>query len=886
MSVEEGSREGGIFRRASVQEDVDRELRAHLDLRVEELVREGWDPAAAREEAGRLFGDLERVARECEAVTRSHHKAVGRGETMEAIWQDVRYAARSLGRSPGFALVAVLTLALGIGANTAIFSVVHGVLLRPLPFDRPEELVWTAERTRSGGWMPVAWANFRDWREQSRSFQGLTAHGAQSTTVLGGDEPVWANTAAVSEDFWKVFPVGPVAGRLTNPDDHRPGAAPVAVVSRSFAHAVLGGERAIGRVVEVWGTSLEVVGLLPDAFDFPAGTDVWTPAEPIPQGESRTAHNWSVVGRLADGVSVEEAASEVDALTRRIVGVASAEDAPYLAAGAHVVPLRDQLVGEAGRPLLLLLGAAAFVLLVACTNLASTLLARGTARGRELSVRAALGASRERLVRQLLAESLVLAGVGAAAGVLMAGLVVRALRTLGSASIPRLDAVRIDGTVLLFTLLLALGTALVFGLLPALRGARDTSADELREGSRGNAGFRGRTWNALVATEVGLALVLLVGSGLLLRSLVAVLSVDAGFDDGDVVLTTVALNNARYPDLDAHRRLWDEMLARASALPGVSGAALVSSTPVSGAPNGRVALDGDPDKYGDGLYVVVSPRSFDVLDVPLLQGRVFDERDGPESPHVVVVSESFAETYWPGEDPIGRQVSGGGMDDYWDADPPVFGTVVGVVGNVRYRALTREAEPTVYWSYRQRPYRIRFGGILLAESANGDPAVIAGALRSTVRAADSDVAVRLRYLSDLVRDSVSERRFVFMVLGGFAALGLILAAVGIYGVVSYAVARRTREVGIRLALGAAPSAVRRLVLGGALRPVLAGLLLGVAGGLALTRVMRGMLYEVEAADPLTYAAVVALLLGTGWLASLVPALRSTRVDPMIAMRAE
>jgi len=876
-----------IFPRYSVGEDVERELRAHVELRAEELEGAGWDPAAAREEALRLFGDRDRVARACRAVTTSHHRAMGRAKTMEAIWQDLRYALRALTKSPGFALVAVLTLALGIGANTAIFSVVNGVLLKPLPFDRPDELVWVREARRQGGTMAVAWGNFVDWHAQARSFEGLVAYGAGRTTILGGDEPVWANTVAVTRDFWTVFPVSPVAGRLTGPDDHREGAAPVTLVSASFAREALGTERAVGRVIENRGVRMEVVGILPDDFDFPTGTDVWAPLELVPQGTDRTSHNWSVVGRLRDGVSIESAATEVDALTARIVGVATADNAAYLAKGAVVVRLRDQIVADSGRALMLLLGAAAFVLLVACTNLASTLLARGTVRARELSVRAALGAPRRRIVRQLLVESGVLALAGALTGVGFAGLVVRSLRRLGALSVPRVAEVQIDATVLGFTLLLATLTAFVFGLLPALRSSGDTSADQLRTGSRGNASFNRATWSTLVASEVALALMLLVGSGLLVRSFVAVLSQDAGFDGSDVAVTSLAPSRAKYPDLRAHQVFWDGLLARTASIPGATASAIMSARPVQGGvPNGLIALDGDPEKHGDALYVVASPGAFDVLDVPVLQGRVWDGRDAPEAPHTVVVSQSFVDQYWPGEDPIGRLVSGGGMDDYWNADPVAFGTVIGVVGDVRYHTLTREPEPTVYWSYRQRPFRIQYGATLFVESSGGDPALVASAMRSEIRAEDPDLAVRLDYLSDLVTASVAERRFVLLVLGGFALLGLVLAAVGIYGVVSYAVARRTREMGIRLALGAAPGDVRRLVLGGGLRPVGLGLVIGVVAALGLTRVMQGMLFDIRPTDPLTFAAVVALLLATGWLASLVPALRSTRVDPMITMRAE
>jgi putative ABC transport system permease protein len=883
-----GEKHRGIFPRFPLEEDVARELEAHLGLSEEELVRAGWNPEEARKEARRRFGDRAALAQECLTISRSHERAARRENMVESVMQDLRYAVRALVKSPGFALVAILTLALGIGANVTVFSIVNGVLLKPLSYDRPEELAWVAERNPSGSENWVAWANFRDWRAESRSFQGLAAFGETTTTVLGGSEPAFTPVAFVSRDFWTVFPMSPAAGRLTGEEDHREGATPVAVVSETFAREVLGGDGAVGRVVEVFGTRHEVVGVLPGGFDFPSGTRVWIPAELNRQSESRSSHNWKVVGRLHEGLGPRDAFLELDPMTRRLVATAPEDEAAeYLATGVFVTSLQDQLVGDAGRPLLLLMGAAAFVLLVACTNLASTLLARATTRAREVAVRSALGASRGRILRQLLSEAGLLAALGGVAGLGAALALLRGLQVTGARSIPRLEVVSMDGTVLFFALAMTVLTSLAFGLLPALRTRENDQAHTLRTEGRGNEGYNGRIWGSLVATEVALALVLLAGSGLLIRSFSVVVSEDGGFDGTDVALSSVALSGIKYPELEDHRLFWEGMLARAEAIPGVSAAGLISSLPVSGfAPNGLVHLDGDVSRTGDGIYVVASEGTFEALDITLLQGRLFDERDGPESTHAVVVSRSFAETYWPGESPIGRQVSGGGMDEFWSSDPPVFGTVVGVVADVRYRDLTRAGRPTVYWNYRQRPGRIRNGANLLVESSSGDPALVAGSLREAITGADPDIAVRLRYLGDLVADSVAERRFVLFIMSGFALTGLLLAALGIYGVVSYAVARRSREMGIRLALGATGTTVRRMVLLGAMGPVLLGLILGLAGAWALSRVLAGFLYEIRPTDPLTFLAVVTLLLMTGWAASWIPARRGTRVDPMITMRAE
>jgi predicted permease len=813
---------------------------------------------------------------------------VRRIQMVEGTLQDLRYGARTLMKNPGFFLLALITLALGIGANASVFSIVNGVLLKPLPYEDPDELVWIAERSRSGGANWVTWANFRDWRAESRSFQALSAFDQFSTTVLGGDQPLYTPVATVSRDFWSVFPVSPLAGRLSVPADHVEGGSPVAVVSESLANQALGGEAAVGRGIEVSGVWHEVVGIVPSSLDFPEGTQVWTPAELTPKSESRTSHNWRVVGRLHEGLTASDAALELDPMTVRLVASAQDEQgAEYLATGTVITSLQDMMVGNTRRPLFLLLGAAAFVLLVACTNLASTLLARGTARARELAVRSAIGASRTRIVRQLLSEAALLAVLGGAAGVGLTLAVLRGIRATAAGSIPRMEAVSLDGRVLLFTMAVTLVTGLAFGLLPALRARENDQAGTLRTEGRGNEGYEGKVWGTLVAAEVALALVLLTGSGLLIRSFTAVLSERSGLEGDDVVLSGVALSQTKYPDMDDHRLFWEDMLARAEALPGVSGAGLITATPFSGLlPNGLVHLDGDPSKTGNGDYIIASSGAFGALDIPLLRGRLFDESDGPDARHAVVVSESFAESYWPGEDPIGKQVSGGGMDNFWSADSPVFGTVVGVVGDVRYRYLTSAGRPTVYWNYRQRPFRIQWGANLVVESASGDPATVAGSLRRALQERDPDVAPRIRYLRNMAADSIGDRRFTLLIMSGFAAIGLLMAALGIFGVVSYAAAQRTREMGIRLALGASGGAVRSMVLRSAMVPVVLGLVAGVAGAWSLSRVMAGLLYEVTPNDPLTFLAVTALLLGTGLLASWIPAVRGTRVDPMITMRGE
>jgi putative ABC transport system permease protein len=880
-------RPGRIFPRFSPGEDVERELEAHVAMRAEELVAEGWAPEAAEQEARRLLGDRETLAGECVEIVNSHQRAVRRATIVDELIQDLRYGLRTVLASPGFAIVAVITLALGIGANTTIFSVVHGVLLEPLPYDEPEELVWVRELRNQGGTMSPAYANFRDWHGESSSFSEIFVYTQGSTTVLGGDQPVTATVTNTSVDVWSALGAVPLHGRLTTDADHVQGTAPVVVVSEGFWRNELAARPLTELVLDLSGFSASVVGVVPSSFDFPAGTQIWLPMELLAPSESRTSHGYSVVGRLADGVSLPRATEEMHALTLRLVEREPDGDPDYLAAGAALIPLQEQLVGDARTPLLILLGAAGLVLLVACTNLASTLLARGSVRARELAVRASLGAGRSRIVRQLLTESGVLAGVGALMGVALAAGLLELLQRMGPDAVPRLDEVGLDGTVLGYTALITIGTVLLFGLFPALRLAKGDASDVLRAGSRGNAvGSRGAAWTVLVGSEVALALILLVGSGLLVRSFQTLLAEDAGFDASDVISTPIDLSLIAYPDPREHVAFHDRLLAELESTPGVAAAGLMSSLPLTGfLPNGRVELDGDLDNHAEaGGYVTVSPGAFEALDIPLLQGRNFDERDVAGQPHVVIVSESFAREYWPGESPLGHTVTGGGLDSFWQQRP--FAEVIGVVGDVRYRGMGEEPVPTLYFPYTQRPSRIVYGGTLVVEASNGNPSSVGPVVRETLQRLDSNIPIELTTQQQVIGESVAAREFSMLLLAGFSILALVLAVVGIYGVVSYSVAQRTREMGIRLALGAEPGGVVGLVMRGSMGMVLVGLVVGVVGALLTGRVMQEMLYEIEPTDPLAILAGVLILAGAAVLASWVPARLGTRVDPMVTMRAE
>ncbi|MCA9736051.1 MAG: ABC transporter permease, partial [Gemmatimonadetes bacterium] len=866
-------------------EDVRKEIEAHLRAEEEELVRAGWDPEAARAEALRRFGEVGVVQEDCERITRQTRRATRRTRGWQSIRQDVGYAVRRLARSPGFTALAVGTLALGIGANTAIFSLIDGVLLAPLPYAEPDGLVTLAEEHEGGRPGPIPWPNYQDWRARSRSLQQVALYGGGTTTVLGGTEPVRAEVAPVSEDFFPAFRATAQRGRTTLPDDHRPGAAPVAVVAHSFWRDQLAQDPdVLERSLQIYGRSLQIVGVLPEGFDFPRQAEIWVPMELLPQSDSRTAHNWSGVGRLAPGQTAADADREADALAAALAAELPADD--YDAVGGVVTPLKETLTGATRTPLLVLLGASALILLIACVNLASTVLARGAARATELAVRSSLGASRARLVQQLATESMVLAAVGGGVGIGVAWVVLAAVLRYGTAFVPGLADVSLDGSVLGFTLLATVATGLLFGLFPALRLASDDLAAETRSGTRaGESPQRARTWRLLVGAEVALALLLLVGSGLLIRSFGALVSQETGISSEGVAMAQLALDPVRYssmPEVVA----WYERLARElDAHPAIEAVGVANAYPVSGGMgNGTIQLDGDMSREAYGWYVTATAGYFAALDIPLLEGRMFDGRDHANAPHVALVSRSFAEEAWPGENPIGRQITGGGMDDHWEQ--PSFATVVGVVGDVRYRGLAQPAEPTFYFHLPQRPYRARTYSTVVARGVGGDASAAGQVLGTTLRALDPDLPPRIESLDTRIGDSVGQRRFVVVLLGAFAATALLLALIGLYGVVSYRVARRTREVGVRIALGAGTAAVRRLVIRDALGMVAGGLVVGVLLALALGSTLRSMLYGVASTDPLTFLLAVPVLMAGAFLATWIPARRATRVDPTSAMRAE
>jgi predicted permease len=799
---------------------------------------------------------------------------------------DLRYALRTLRASLGFTLVAVLTLALGIGANTAIFSVINDVLLRPLPYQDPDRIVTLREKHGERR-MAVSEPNFYDWQTRSRTFEAMALHSNYAfggpVTILGAETAVRGWTASVSADFFSVFPVQPVRGRLLAADEHRQGGSPAVLVSHSFWMNHLGADPGVlGRGLTFWDATYQIVGILPPSFHYPGETDLWVPLERLgPPNPWRAAHNWAAVGRLRHGVTVESAQAEMDRIgvsLRQQFGEQSD------AAGAKVTRLQDELVGDLRRPLLLLLGAATLVLLVGCTNVASTLIARATAREREITIRSALGAGRLRLVRQLLTESSLLSLLGAGAGVGLAAWTLYGLLALAPASVAQKASVGLDARVLGFTLVVSVLATLLFGLLPALRGSERGIAAVLPSGTRGSTGGpRQGLWALLVGSEVALALLLVIGSGLLIRSFREVMRINPGFDPEHVLTVDVDAPESKYRRDDQIASYYERLLDELRRMPGVEAAGLIQHLPLGGVSwSSTFEIEGQGKNSGWGNYRIVGGDYFRALGIPLVRGRVFDARDRADALPVAIVNETLAKREWPGEDPIGKRFRDIGNEPprYRDA----WLTVVGVVADVRHHGLLGDAPPEMYVHVLQHPDRLLEAVVTLRTS--GPPTSVIGAARARIRELDQDVPVEFSTMSARVLESETDRRFTMIVLAMFAAVALSLAAVGIYGVVTQAVASRYREIGIRMALGADPRRVQGLVLRNSMRVVLVGVIVGGLASLGATRVLRHLLYGVSADDAATYLMGGVILTAVALVASYIPARRATRVDPMVALRTE
>jgi predicted permease len=814
---------------------------------------------------------------------------------METWLRELRFALRYLVRRRGATLTAVLALGLGTGGATTVFSVLHGVLLRPLDYPDSERIVALGQISPRGQRMSnMSEPNFEDLRAQTRSFAALAAYGGGVQSVSGGSEPMRVGVAVVSEGFFDVLKTRPALGRVFSAEEQVPGAPAVAVVGHGFWRRALGARADLAALrLRIAERTYGVVGVLPPGPALPVGTEIWTSKAQLPRNTSRTAHNSRTLGRLRDGVTLEAARADASRVARRLRE--QYKDDTWMT-DADVRTLREALVGGSSQTLWLLFGAVGFLLLVACANVANLLLAQATVRQGELLLRVAIGASRGQILRQLLSETLLLSLGGGALGVLLAAWGVRALLAFEPGKLPRVQDVSVSREVLLFSLGVSLLTAVALGLATALRAARHAPGGALATGGRAAAGpANRRLLEGLVASQVAATAALLVGAGLLGRSLQRVMDVDPGFRGESVVAMDVALAPGNAPErLAARARFHDELLERLRALPGVRQVGAVSAVPLSGGgPDGTyLATDAeigsfddfallmkDPRVAGQAEFRVASEGYFRALGIPLVRGRLFGAEDGPDAPHVAVVSESFARKQWGAADPIGRRVHFGNMD----GELRPF-TIVGIVGDVREYGLAAGARPTLYGSTRQR--RRALASLSFVAHGDGEPRAFVAAARAIVRELDPELPPRFRTLAEIRHASLADRRFTLLLLGLFGATALSLAALGIYGVTSYSVAARTREVGVRMAIGAEPRQVLRMVLLDGARSAVAGVLAGVVLAALLSRLLTGLLYEVAPGDPATLAAVALLLGGVALLSGLPPALHAARVDPALTLRGD
>ncbi len=795
--------------------------------------------------------------------------------------RDTRYAVRQLIKSPGFTIVAVLTLALGIGATTAIFSVVNGVLFRPLPYPESDRLVRVHEIVPQYGLFSVAPANFLDWRAQNTVFERLATYAGTSGTFASENGPDRVQGLQVSWDLFQLLGVSPMLGTSFTAEQDQPGAPGVIVLSHSAWQQRFGGDPGvIGRSVSVSGAPVTIIGVMPPDFYFPTRTvEFWRPIGLDPAKASRGGHFLGVVARLKPGVTLERASTEMKGIAERL-----AVQYPNTSANesARVVLLQEQIVGAIRPALLTLFGAVGVVVLIACANVANLLLVRASVREKEIAIRTALGAGRRRLAVQMLSESLVLAVAGGALGIVLGYLAIVPIQTLSAGGIPRAADIRLDGTVLAFAALASIVTGILFGLAPAWQASRATVGTVLKEGGRSSSTSGGR-WvrNGLLVAEVALSIILLTGATLLLRSFGRLTNVDPGFRSDNVLAFQVSLPQAAYATPEKHLAFFNTLIDRLEGQPGMQSAAAVQTLPMRGnyvlSFEIRGRAEAKPGEGPSANYRTVSAHYFDALQVPVIRGRAFGLQDTDKSQHVAVVDQAFVRQFFPDSDPIGQGLDiGNGVDGFYD--------IVGVVGDVHYTGLDSTAAPTMYVPMPQDDFSTMW---VLARAKAGDPSALSGPVRQLVRELDSNLpAYSVTPLATVVSDSVAQRRFSMLLLVLFAGVALFLAAVGLYGVVAYTVSQRTREIGLRMAIGAKPSQVLGMVLGGGMKLALIGVALGVAGALALTGLVRTMLFEVQPSDPLSFVATSAVLLVVAALACYVPARRAMRVDPLVAIQAE
>ena len=871
----------GVLRREATIDDIEREMRSHVELATEANIARGMDPDAARDAAKQGFGNLTRM-RELAYDVRA-------GGGLETMWQDLRFGVRTLIRNPGFAAVAILTLALGTGATSAIFSLVYGVVLKPLPYHEPDRLLSVVEH-RNGVDMGLSAPDYLDWRAAATSFEQLAASAGTTANLTGRGEPERVLAVRVSGNYFDALGVPPAHGRGFAWSDEPHGAPRVAVLGDGLWRRRFAADPSlVGQTIAINGEPHIVVGIMPARLSLRStGAQLWLPLGFTPRElQMPGARYLSVTGRLRPGITGTQAQAELAEIARRTEKVRPQSNTNVT---ARVRSLHEVVVSQVRDAAFILLAAVSFVLLIACANVANLLLARATRRHAEMSVRAALGASRSRIARQLLIESAVIGLAGAVAGLALASVMAEILKNVLPEDIPRLRQIRVDAVVLGFTLAVSLVASLLFGVAPALRASRPELQQALRDESRSSGGFRRRRLSStIVATEIALALVLLVAAGLLLRSFVRLQRVELGFDPANLATARMNLPEARYGPASEIAAFYEELATRLGQQPGVTAAAVASNIPLTGSGISiSMTIEGRPrparvEDTPNVFSRFVSADYFRTLGVRVARGRDFSSADRANAPAVAIVNETTARRYWPDQDPLGQRFK---LDD--DREGAV--EIVGVVADVKHFGLARSPEPEVFmplpqttllhWQWMQR-------SMIAIARTSGEPESAAGAIRQAVRALDDQLPLyNLQSMEQLVSESTGDRRVGLALVGVFAAVALVLASIGVYGVMAVMVAGRAREIGIRLALGARPSDVRSMILrdGAALTAV--GVVIGVIAAFALTRMMEALLFETPATDPVTFLTVAAVIAIAAMLACWVPARRSTRVDPVIALRAE
>ncbi|HYT19805.1 MAG TPA: ABC transporter permease [Candidatus Polarisedimenticolia bacterium] len=863
-----------LFRRGQVEAELNEELRYHLERQIEVNTAAGMSVEEARYAALRAMHGLDQRKEECRDMRRVR--------LIEDLWQDFRFSLRSLLKRPGFTAIALLALALGIGANTAIFSLVNAVILQPLPYRDPDRLIsvyGTRNRSTQGSVGPT---DFLDYRSQNKTFEQFAASGSMMLpmNLTGSGEPERLNASIITGNYFDTFGVRPALGRGFSLENEKTGQDHVTVLSHAFWQTRFGGDpNIVNKTINLDGKAYEVLGVMPAEVVLPQPAQLWVPInfDADPEMKMRNARFLRGIGRLKEGVTLDQAQTDTDLIAAQLEQQYPDSNTGW---SLRLIPLREILVGGSRTMLFILFGAVGFVLLIACANVANLLLVRAAARQKEIAMRTALGASRLRIIRQMITESLLLAIFGGALGALLAVAGVKLLVSLGEDNIPRTANVKIDATVLAFTLLISLATGLLFGLAPAIRTMKENLVDALKDGIRGGseATVKNRTRSLLVVFESAIAVMLLIAAGLLIRSLVALQNVDPGFDPNNVLTLRVDLPRQKYNTPEKASNFFEQLETRVAGLPGVEAVGLITDLPLSGeARDMPYRVEGRP-ATSDIAFVDfrrVNKNYFSAMRIPLRRGRNFTEQEVRQSDKAIVVSQAFVDSVFPNEEALGKRLI------IWSGIRNEPYEIIGIVGDTRYQSLQGEPSATMYVPTRE------FLFVNLVIRTQGDPLSLVGGVRKEVNALDPDQPIAaIRPMTEWVAMSAAGARYRTTLLGLFALLAMILAATGIYGVMSYSVAQRTQEIGVRMALGARPLDVLKLVVRQGMMLALIGVIVGLAGALALTRVMSSLLFGVTERDPITFVAVAALLIVVAFISCFVPAHRATRVDPLIALRCE